>query len=269
LAAPRWFLRQDTDLSSWRIARSSIRAEPSERQGTAPLSIMIDDTDKQLKDWVTSVLGATEVALTPPAPAPAGSGVSLYLMALAPVPPARSIRRAPLQVMLRYLVTTWAEEPEAAHRLLSELVFAALGNPAFEVELEPLPATTWEAFGTAIRPAFVLNVPLRVEQPEPPYKPVLVPLVMQSAPLLSLVGVVLGPHDTPLAGARVELPSQSLAVYTDRKGRFRFGTVPGEPPTKQLIVRARGHVETVTVTMPPNEGEPVVIHIDLFELKEG
>ena len=65
------------------------------------------------------------------------------------------------------------------------------------------------------------------------------------------------------------LPSQSLAVYTDRKGRFRFGTVPGEPRTKHLIVRARGHVETVTVTMPPNEGEPVVIHIDLFELKEG
>ncbi len=230
---------------------------------------MIDDTDKHLKDWVTSVLGATEVSLTPPAPAPTGQGVSLYLMALAPAPPARSTRRAPLQVMLRYLVTTWAEDPEAAHRLLSELVFAALGDPEFEVDLDPLPASTWEAFGTAIRPAFVLNIPLRVEQPEPPYKPVLVPLVVHSAPLLSLVGVVLGPHDTPLAGARVELPSQSLAVYTDRNGRFRFGAVPGEPRTKQLIVRARGRVESVAVAMPPNEGEPVVIHIDLFDLKEG
>lgn len=230
---------------------------------------MIDDTDKHLKEWVTGVLGPTEVSLAPPTSAQSGQGVSLYLMALAPVPPARSIKRAPLQVLLRYLVTTWADAPEVAHQLLSRLVFAAMADTEFEVDLDPVPASTWETFGTAIRPAFVLNVPLRVEQPQPVYKPVLVPLVMQSAPITSLAGVVLGPRDTPVARARVELPSQSLAVYTDPKGRFSFAAVPGEPRTKQLIIRARGRVVQVAVEQPPADGEPVVIHFDPFDLKEG
>src|SRR2546421_5963544 len=128
---------------------------------------MIDQVDRRLADWIAGTLDKkVEVSLAPPSEQATGQGVGLYLLELISNPLPRGMRRPPLQLMLRYLVTTRADKPEEAHRMLGELVVAAMENPEFEVEQESLPVAVWSAFGIVPRPAFVLRVPFRHERPE-------------------------------------------------------------------------------------------------------
>lgn len=128
---------------------------------------MIDRIDRLLKDWVGTVLEDTEVWLLPPRELADKRAVGLYLIDLLHTPPVHNSRRLALQISLRYLVTTWAEHPEDAHRMLGDLVFAAMEHTEFEVDLEPVPTELWSAFGLAPRPSFRLRLPLRRERPEP------------------------------------------------------------------------------------------------------
>ncbi len=229
---------------------------------------MIEKVDEHLRDWVEAILGPVSVSLAPPADKQNGPGVNLYLFELIDTPPARGTKRPPLQLSLDYLVTTWAEEPQEAHRLLGELVFAAMESTDFDVELEPLPATTWAAFGVPPQPSFVLRVPLRRERPEPDISLVRRPLVVRAAPTTSLHGMVVGPEDMPIAGAIVELPSLQRSKRTDTSGRFHFSPIPAQPRKKVLCIRAKGKELTVTVEQPTSESEPVVISFDPFNGKE-
>ncbi len=226
---------------------------------------MIDQTDQSLKDWVAGVISGIAVSFGVPAPAQSGSMVNVYLLEMIPTPLARTATRAPLQVMLRYLVTTWADSPEESHRLLGQLVFAALEKPEFEVDPDPLPATTWAGLGTAPRPAFVIRVPLRMERPAPDVKLVRSLPSVQTTPLTNLIGLVLGPNDIPLADARVELVGLGRTTRTDRRGRFRFALVPDEPQKLHLLVGAKGRELSVQPTALPGGGEPLVIHFNLFD----
>lgn len=226
---------------------------------------MIDEIDQRLKEWMESVMEGITVSLAPPADAQSGSGVSIYLLQLAEKPPARTVDRAPLQLALRYLVTTWADEPEEAHRLLGELVFAAMETDEFEVELAAIAPETWVAFGIAPRPAFVLRVPLRKERPEAEVKRVQTPLVVRVEPVTSLYGRVLGPEETPVMGASVEVPALQISTRTDAQGRFSFRSVPGGNGGSTLRVRARGQERSVTVEEPTSEASPVVIRFDAFD----
>jgi hypothetical protein len=226
---------------------------------------MIDQTDQSLKDWVTGVIAGVAVSFGVPAPAESGSLVNLYLLEVIPTPLARTATRAPLQVMLRYVVTAWADSPEEAHHLLGQLVFAALENPDFEVDPDPLPAATWAGLGTAPRPAFVIRVPLRLARPEPEVKYVRSLPSVQATTVTDLVGLVLGPNDIPLTDARVELVGLGRSVRTDRQGRFRFALVPDEPQKLHLLVTAKGRELSVQPTAIPSGGEPLVIHFNLFD----
>ncbi len=116
---------------------------------------MIDQVDGRLEDWIGTVLEGTNVSLAAPSGTETGRGIGLYLMELMHTPPPRGARRPPLQISLRYLVTTWAEKSEEAHRMLGELVFAAMEHPEFEVERDPVPVTLWTALGVAPRPSFM------------------------------------------------------------------------------------------------------------------
>ena len=229
---------------------------------------MIEHMDQQLREWVEGVLGAVTLSLDPPEDERADKGINLYLLEVADAPALRSSRSSPLQLSLRYLMTSWADTPEEAHRLLGQLVFAAMETPEFEVELEPLPAATWMAIGAKLRPSIVLRVPLRKERPEPPVKLVRHPLVVQASSITSLQGVVLGPNDMPISGARVEIPALQLAVRADTKGRFHFPTVPTEPHTTQLRIRARGRELTLTVDPAGLDGEPLLIRFNPLEGRE-
>jgi hypothetical protein len=177
--------------------------------------------------------------------------VSLFLMDLVSQQPMRGQERAPLQLALRYLVTAWAADPVAEHRLLGALVAAAMQEEGFEVLLGPTAPATWMALGAAPRPAFVLQVPVRQARPEPVLPRVRGPLVMRGVALAPLAGGVLGP----------EVPSADAFTETDPQGRFRFPALPVEPRQKLVRIRARGRQLDVEIAQP-EESSAVVIRFD-------
>jgi hypothetical protein len=225
---------------------------------------VFDRTDRQLMDWAQRVLESTQITLSPPNNSQSGQGVSVYLMSIASAFPAHTGGRPPLQVELRYLVTTWADQPEEAHRMLGRLAFAAMESSEFEIEFEPLSVNDWLAFATLPRPAFVLRIPARFVRPEPDTPLVHAPLVLQSTPTTTLHGRVLGPNGIPLPDVRVELPMLQLTDRTDAQGWFRFSTVPAEPRTKQLRLSAKGRQIDVAVEQSGALTDPVVIHFNPF-----
>lgn len=223
---------------------------------------MIDDVDQRLKDWVGAVLSGTAVSMSPPVDQGVEPLVSLYLLDLHPSPPAKGPRRRPLQILLRYLVTTSAEHPEEAHSMLWTLIFAAMEEPGFEVDLEPVSAALWTAFGSLPRPAFMLRLPLRFARAQEDVKFVQAPIEMQHSPMVGMGGVLMGPNDIPIANARVELPAQHLATCTDAQGRFWFAAVPAKPAVKRFRVQARGRDFAVEAECKAGDQEPLIIHIN-------
>jgi hypothetical protein len=227
---------------------------------------MIEQIDERLKDWVGSILKDVTVSLAPPEPARKSRTVRIYLMEIVQSQVPRTIKRPPFQITLRYLVTAEDDDDQAAHRLLGELMVAALDTSEFEVESEPVPISLWSGFGVPPRPSFVLRTPLRIERPEPKVKRVLTPLVVTTTPMVALDGLVLGPGDFPLSDARVELPALQLSTHTDYKGHFRFAAVPAGPPDMMVRVNAKGREVTLsTATEGRSNGEPLVVRIDRME----
>lgn len=229
---------------------------------------VIDQVDRELQEWVKSVVMGADVVLGPPRQLEGKHGVSLYLLALTNPPQAWMNRQPPIRIALRYFVATWAgDDEEEAHRLLGKLVLAAMKKHEYELDLAEVPAAMWAALGIAPRPTFTLCVPLPIERPEPVTSLVQGPLVMRGTPITSLYGIVLGPGDVPIAGASVELPALQLRNHTDTGGRFHFPTVPGEAGSIRLLVKAKGLVQNVTVEQPTSGREPLAIRFDSFEIK--
>lgn len=229
--------------------------------------IVIDQADRELREWVNSIVTGIEVVLGPPNLLAGKHGVCLYLLALADPLPAWMNRQPTARFTLRYLVTTWAEDEEEAHHLLGKLVFAVTEKREYELDLAEVPITLWTAFGIAPRPAFTLCVPLSLERPEKSIKLVQGPLVIQGAPVTSLHGIVLGPGDIPIAGAGVEVPALQLRVHTNAAGHFHFSSVPGELRGIQLVVKAKGRVQSVAVEQLPSDKEPLAIRFDTFDVR--
>jgi len=226
---------------------------------------MFEQTDERLAGWIENVVGPVEVSLAPPADGQSGRGISLYLFELADKPPPRGIRRTPLQLILRYLITTWAESPQEAHRLLGELVFAALDDPDMDVDLSPLGAAMWRALGIAPRPALVLNVPVRQERPEPPTKLVRAPMVLHVSPTTQFAGSLVTPDGVPLAGAVVEYVSLHRTTRTDADGRFAFANIPAGSDPLELRVKVKGREFVIAVDQSSTDQQPLVIEFDPLE----
>lgn len=225
---------------------------------------MFDQVDRELTAWVSNAASIAEdqVALTPP-----GVGeytVSLYLLHVVRVMTTHETPRnlpAPTKIMLHYLLTVQHANPLEAHRLLGDLMFAAIEEPEYEVDLEPLPLPAWTAFGQVPQPAFILKVPLRRERPEREVQLVRKPMQLQSAALATLHGVLLGPEDTPIHGAAVELPSLRLMQRTNRSGAFQFMTIPAGARQWQLIIRAKGRQFDREITRLGTAADPVIVRI--------
>ena len=224
----------------------------------------IEELDARLRDWVAATVEGLTPGFAPPS-AELADAVSLYLLEVSPKPPARGERRPPLQLEARYLVTTWADDVEAAHAALAELFFSALADPEVEVDPLPVPVAVWPAFGVPPRPSFVIKTIVRKELEERPAK--LVREVQFSAsPMAVLHGVVLTPDDVPIPRARVDLPALDASTVTDSKGRFVFPRVPTEPPTRLLHVSARGRAATYEADAVASPEDPLVLR---FEIREG
>jgi hypothetical protein len=229
--------------------------------------MMIEQADKELQAWVQGTLPEVEVRLGVPGDFKGKKGVSLYLLALAEPLQAWVNRHMAKSIALRYLITTWAENDAEAHVLLGKLVFAALEKREYEFNLAELPATLWSAFAIAPRPSFTLWVPCFIEQPAPSISLVREPLVLRGTPIRSFHGIVVGPGEMPIMGAGVELPALQLRGQTNAQGRFFFATIPSEPHEFQLVVRAKGHVQNVTVEQPASDKDPFIVRFDAFDTK--
>ena len=227
---------------------------------------MIERIDERLKDWVKSILKDVSVSLDAPEPTRKSRTIRVYLMEIVQSQVPRTTKPPPLQLTLRYLVTAEDGDDEVAHHLLGELLVAALDSAEFEVEAEPVPIAVWSGFGVPPRPSFVLRAPLRIERPQPQVKRVLVPMILTTAPMMALDGMVLGPGDFPLSDARVEVPALQLSTHTDYRGRFHFAAVPAGPPDMLVRVDAKGREVTVsTSTNGRRNGEPLVVRIEQME----
>jgi hypothetical protein len=226
---------------------------------------LIDEVDRELKAWVGSVLGGVAVSLAAPGDQTTGSGVGLYLLRVAKAPAARvGPGRPPLQLMLSYLVTAWSDDAEQAHHLLGELAFAALAHAEYEVEIEAAPVGVWRGFGIAPRPSFTLRVRLQREWPAVVEPVVRSEVSVQGTAAANVVGVVVGPGDVPLTGARIECPALNRVTRSDGKGRFRLTGVPASPPP-QLLVTAKGHQQWVIPDRLALGGQPLVIRFEGLE----
>ena len=223
---------------------------------------MIDEIDQQLIDWVNTVLKGEKVSLAKPSPSEKGRGISVYLMELNPIPKVREQDGTTLQCSLRYLVTTWAEDPALAHRLLGTLAFAAMEHTDFEVDFEPLSPACWSAFGVEPRPSFFLRLPVRQHRAFPPTKLVTQPMVLRASSIHTFSGLVYGPKETPIMGAKVEAPALQLSTRTDSKGQFYF---PGFPQDVAVMLRVRAKGQEVNVTIDPSKkkSDPFVISLKL------
>lgn len=219
---------------------------------------MIDQVDQSLHDWVESVLGDTVVTHELQPAATDEVSVSVYLLQLVPrlEDQQQGWRRPPLRINLRYLITVHAPDPRESHRVLGQLVFAALDTPAYEVDLIPLSLVEWAALGTVPRPGFVLNVPLLRERPEATMH-----AIDSSARVKTMVrkGQVLGRGDAPLVGVIVEIPDLAFTTRTDRDGRFTLPFFAGITP--RVIVRNGRHEHSHHLEAAGNE--PLVIRCDL------
>lgn len=221
----------------------------------------IDDIDEWLEDWITERLDVSTVSFDPPGEESSARGVSVFLRQLVDAPPPRTTEPTPLQVILQYLVTTWAETPQGAHRILGDLVFEAMQTEEFDLELAGPVDTFWTSLDIPPRPSFFIRMPFRRERPRPDARMVEQPLVLETTQVRPMAGRIVGPEDVPIAGASVEFPAFNTRTKTDRKGRFRFEAVPTQSEPERLIVRAKGTTSETRVDLAENDGDLLTIRI--------
>src|SRR5262249_23288215 len=97
------------------------------------------ESDARLRDWLADVLPGVTTSLSAPDGKSSGKGICLYLLEIVQSHAPSTVKRPLSQLTLRYLVSAWSEEPEEAHRMLTEVMFAAMEHAEFQVELEPIP----------------------------------------------------------------------------------------------------------------------------------
>lgn len=230
---------------------------------------MIERISQEIRDWIGSVITGVEVALGLPSDDAQRAQIGLYLMDLSQSNCARVGKLQPFKINLRYLVTARSPRAEEAHRLLGELIFAALQKPEkeapdFEAVVEPLPVEAWAVLGAAPQPSFFLRAPLRRERPEAAAPVVREPVVLHPSPMRTLSGAVYESGGTPIMGARVELLTLGIATRTDEWGRFRFAGVPSNGRLR-LLAQAKGQTKEVDCS---TGDEPLEIRLHLLEEKQ-
>jgi hypothetical protein len=228
---------------------------------------VIDQGDQSVAEWVGSVLGGVEVSFAPPAKANAEKAiVSAYLLDLSPASATADNRRTPSQqLQLRYLITTAAKDPFEAHRMLGELVFAAMEHEAFQVDLEPLPPATWQALNLAPAPAFILRTQL-IRPRAQTERFVNQAVDLSASTVVSITGIVVGPGDQPIVNARVEYSATGAVTRTDNKGHFHLvATPPSSKASSQFLIQAKGREQSLSVKPKEMQNQPVVIHFDVLE----
>jgi hypothetical protein len=236
------------------------------------LASLLGDTGATLGDTGATPRGDVAVTFGPPGPdgGPASQagrttrGVNLHLLTIAPHVQAttRLERRTELQLVLRYLATSWAEQRDIADSVLCTLAFHLLGRGAggpdgrSEVVIDAMPPSLeiLTALGVTPRPALILGLPLVYVDEPAPARRVLQPPIVRAELAETLRGTLVGPDELPIAAAQVEFLAFGLVTATDRSGRFRFDRVPADLASQTLRIRARGVEQTFQLSAVGPDG---------------
>lgn len=224
---------------------------------------MIQAVDDQLFDWLCGVAGDNSVTLSCPSPDRDELTLHLYLMDILPTEPTAGERRHPLQLLLRYLITTCGGEPTDAHALLSQAAAAALEHPKFEAEFVEIAGPLWAAFNVAPRPGFFLKVPVRFTGSQPDIPVIKKPPEVNLGSIVPLRGRLIGASNVRIARATISLPELNQSTKTDDNGEFAFPGVASNPKRKKLVVDVKGRKQDVEVSILD---EPLIVKFQPKEL---
>ena len=226
----------------------------------------LEGSSERLKSWVSSTLGEVDTTFeAPSSKVEKRPRVFLYAVGLEDLVYRHGTTggRAPQGFRFRYLITAGAPSPAMAHELLGELIFTAMDEADFDIELSGSDSCLWQQLGIPPRPAFFLFISVQRPREEVALPKVQEPPRLESSVSRPLTGRVVGPGEIPLMRARVELPALDQSTYTDADGRFRFPAVPKEPSAQELIIHARGMVRTWSAEKPMDPKEPVLVYFEL------
>jgi hypothetical protein len=143
-----------------------------------------------------------------------------------------------------------------------ELLFAAMEHDDAEVVLDRDVLKLCADLDLPPGPGFVLRAMVSTARRQVADRAGLVrfPLNIVSGELGVLQGSVLGPGDTPVAGAVVRVEGVDRTAQTDAFGRFRLhGPVAAKGRPVRLNVRARG----VEIDTEVETGSPVILRLPL------
>jgi hypothetical protein len=211
--------------------------------------------------WITPTLGDIPVVFGQGALAETSeSRIELALVDLLPVTTAPAAHRpTSLQLLARMLVTAMGS---GADQMLVALAFAALERGSPELERESIDIDRWRTGAAERKPGLVIRTIL--ERPRVLRQPPRVrEIVTQWSGQRPLLGRVVGPGDTPIAGAHIELDGAGVDTFSDHHGYFRLSAVPVGPPVPTLTVTAKGARQIVRAE---SGDEALVVRLLLPEL---
>jgi hypothetical protein len=221
----------------------------------------LEETTRELIGWTQQVLPGRAVVARSLSDRDCGEGVDLRLIGLAP----RATPRAaspPLTLTADYLVTVRAADPIVEQTGAMELLFAAMEHDEAEVVLDRDALKLCADWTCLLGPVSCCGpwsrspgVGRSLARPRS-----LSAHDRRSGELGVLQGSVLGPGDTPVAGAVVRVEGVDRTAQTDAFGRFRLhGPVGRKGAPVRLNVRARG----VEIDSEVETGNPVILRLPL------
>lgn len=222
------------------------------------MSEEVGGATRELVGWVREVLPDRTVAARALGDKDCGEGVDIRLIGLAPRPSPRTAS-PPLALTLDYLMTVRAADPHVEQAALVDLMLAAMEHEDAEVATDRDALRLCLDLGLPPGPGFVLRATVSRRRPAVRAPLVRFPLEVAQSQIGVLQGSVLGPGDTPVAGAVVRAEGLDRTAQTDAFGRFRLpGPVGGDAPVR-LTARARG----VEVDGQVEAGRPVILRLPL------
>jgi hypothetical protein len=217
----------------------------------------LEAATRELIGWAQDVLPGRAVAARSLGDRGSPDGVDIRLVGLTPCATPRTAS-PPLTLTAEYLLTVRAADAIAEQTGVMELVLAAMEYEHAEVATDRDVPRLCIALG--LPPALGLVLRATVSRYRPTTRAPLVrfPLEIAAGEIGVLQGSVLGPGDTPVAGAVVRAEGVDRTAQTDAFGHFHlYGPVGGA--VVRLNVRARG----VEMDREVETGRPVILRLPL------
>ena len=216
----------------------------------------LEETTRELVGWAQDVLPGRAVVVRSLGDREVHEGADIRLVALVPKPAPRTASPT-FTLTADYLLTVRAADALAEQAGAMALMLAAMDYEHAEVVTDRDAPRLCIELGLAPALGFVLRALVSRQRPVSHAPLVRFPLTIAAGELSLLEGSVLGPGDTPVAGAVVRAEGVDRTARTDALGHFSLhGPVGAEV---RLNVRAHG----VEVDGKAEAGRPVILRLPL------